>query len=150
MAEVRKIKHIRHEIPENEGINMVPLMDIVFNLLIFFMVGSSMVKPNQIELDLPESTSGTKAADQTVLAVTYRLRDGRPEITLDDRQVASLDELNQAMRKIDSASAAHPPVDIRIEESVPYQDVVSVLDAVRDAGFFKFSLLTLAGETRGG
>ena len=148
MTEIRKTRRIHHEIPRNEGINITPLIDVVFQLLIFFMVASSLVKPNQIELDLPESTSGTKAVDQTVLAVTYRIREGQPEVTLDNRPVADLVELNDALRQLETDSD-QPPVDIRIEETVPYQDVVSVIDAVRDAGFYKFSLLTLAAQTRG-
>jgi biopolymer transport protein ExbD len=62
--------------------------------------------------------------------------------------MASLDKLGEALRQM-SGPAAKQPVDIQIDKAVPYQDVVAVMDAVRDAGFPKFSLLTLA-KTRTG
>ena len=133
----------RHEIPESRDINMMPLMDVIFQLLIFFVLTSSLVKPTQIELDLPDSTSGTKATSEKTLVVSYQLSNGRPLILLDDQPVASLDEL-EAQMKARAVGAPPRPVDIRIEKIVPYQDVIAVMDSVRDAGYPKFSLLTLA------
>lgn len=135
----------RHEIPESREINTTPMMDVIFQLLIFFVLTSSLTKPTQIELKLPDSTSGTKATSEKTLVVAYQLRDGRPLISLDNQPVASLDELGTRM-KARTASAAACPVDIRIENTVPYQDVIAVMDSVRDAGYPKFSLLTLAKQ----
>lgn len=138
----------RHEIPENGAINMTPMLDVIFQLLIFFMLTSSLVRPTQIELRLPDSTSGTKAADVKTLVVTYCLKESRPEITLNSQSLSDLDQLGAAMRQL-AAGAERPPVDIQIDKTVPYQDVIAVMDTVRDAGFPKFSLLTLA-KTRTG
>jgi biopolymer transport protein ExbD len=62
--------------------------------------------------------------------------------------MASLDKLGEALKQM-SGPAAIQPVDIQIDKAVPYQDVVAVMDAVRDAGFPKFSLLTLAKSRTG-
>jgi biopolymer transport protein ExbD len=121
------------------------MMDVIFQLLIFFVLTSSLTKPTQIELNLPDSTSGTKATSEKTIIVAYQLRDGRPSITLDNQPVASLDELETRMKARTTASAPCP-VDIRIEKTVPYQDVIAVMDSVRDAGYPKFSLLTLARQ----
>ena len=133
----------RHEIPENTSINMTPMMDVIFQLLVFFVLSSSITKPTQIELQLPDSTSGVKSATEERLVITYRMKDNQPEITLNTQVMASLDKLSEVMRKM-SGPASKQPVDIQIDKSVPYQDVVAVMDTVRDAGFPKFSLLTLA------
>ncbi|MBU4212294.1 MAG: biopolymer transporter ExbD [Verrucomicrobia bacterium] len=138
----------RHEIPESRGINTTPMMDVIFQLLIFFVLTSSLTKPTQIELNLPDSTSGTKATSEKTLVVSYQLRDGLPLILLDNQPVASLDEL-EAQMKARAAGAAVCPVDIRIEKTVPYQDVIAVMDTVRDAGYPKFSLLTMARPKTG-
>lgn len=132
----------RHEIPESRDINTTPMMDVIFQLLVFFVLTSSLVKPTQIELALPDSTSGTKSTSEKTLVVTYQVQEGRPKIALDDQALASLDELQSQMKARLGLSPA--PVDIRIEKTVPYQDVIAVMDAVRDAGYPKFSLLTLA------
>lgn len=133
----------RHEIPESRDINMTPMMDIIFQLLIFFVLTSSLTKPTQIELKLPDSTSGTKATSEKTMVVAYQLRDGQPAITLDNQPVATLNELVIRM-KSQTTVAAPGPVDICIEKTVPYQDVIAVMDAVRDAGYPKFSLLTIS------
>ena len=135
----------RHEIPESRDINMTPMMDIIFQLLIFFVLTSSLTKPTQIELNLPDSTSGAKATSEKTLVVAYQLHDGQPLITLDNQKVSGLDELTARM-KAQVAAAVSCPVDIRIEKTIPYQDVIAVMDAVRDAGCPKFSLLTLARQ----
>lgn len=133
----------RHEIPENTSINMTPMMDVIFQLLVFFVLSSSVTKPTQIEMQLPESTSGVKTGVEERMVITYRLDGDKPEITLNAQQMASLEKLGEALQKM-AGPASKQPVDIQISKSVPYQDVVAVMDTVRDAGFPKFSLLTLA------
>ncbi len=146
MAEIiNRRKRIHHEIPKNDGLNITPLIDVVFQLLIFFMVASSLVKPNQIELDLPESTSGTKAAQQQKIVVTYRITDGTPQITLNTDPIEDIGKLVDALRVIQTpADAERPRVDVLIDKAVPYQNVIAVMDAMRDAGYPRFSLEALA------
>ena len=43
------------------GIDLTPMIDIVFNLLIFFMVGTTIIETPQIEISLPKSTSAVGA-----------------------------------------------------------------------------------------
>ncbi|NQU11528.1 biopolymer transporter ExbD [bacterium] len=132
----------RHEIPETTGINMTPLIDVVFQLLLFFMLASSLIRPNKIELDLPESTSGVKASATPTLDVTYLWEQGQALIALNGEQLPNLEELGAKMKDRDAGQPEE--VSIRIQKDVPYQDVVSVIDTVRDAGYPKFSLHTLA------
>jgi len=131
----------KHEIPENTGINMTPLIDAVFQLLLFFMLASSLSRPNKIELNLPESTTGVKAAATPTLDVTYQMDNGQPLIALNGERLPGLEALAEKMKNWEGEGREE--VAIRIEKSVPYQDVVAVIDTVRDAGYPKFSLLTL-------
>jgi biopolymer transport protein ExbD len=140
---MRTNTHKRHRLQPIGGIDMTPLIDVVFQLLLFFMLTSSLVRPNQIELDLPESTSGVKAQEDQSLVIAYSSVDGNPVIKLNDEPVAALSNLKEAMEAVIKPDQ-NPRVDIRIDKTVPYQDVISLMDAVRDAGFPKFSLQTLA------
>ena len=133
----------KHEIAEITGINMTPLIDVVMQLLLFFMLTSSMIKPNRIELELPESTSGVRAAEVDSITVDYRLESGAPRITLNGETLEDLTALAGRLKAMDR-SDAQPEVAIRIDKTVPYQDVVTLMDTVRDAGFPKFALHTLA------
>jgi len=134
----------RHEIPESSSINITPLLDVIFQLLVFFVLTSSLTRPTQIELQLPESSSGVKSPDRIeTVVVTYRLSESRPVITLNAEAVEDLDALGAALRAM-KTSTPPPPMDIQIDKTAPYQNVVTLIDTVRDAGFSKFALLTLA------
>ncbi|MCE9592286.1 MAG: biopolymer transporter ExbD [Planctomycetes bacterium] len=137
----------RHRLEPSNGMDMTPLIDVVFQLILFFMLTSSLTRPNQIQLDLPESSSGVKAQEEQSLVVSYRIAEGGPAILLNDKPVAQLSKLGEAMAAIAQPSEK-PRVDIRIDKTVPYQEVISLMDTVRDAGFPKFSLQTLAGGSR--
>jgi len=141
------LKLKRHEIPGNDGLNMTPMMDVVFQLLVFFILTASIATPTQIEIQLPESTSGVKASPDKRAIVTYRPNGDKPLITLNAQPVDNLDLLGRMMRKMAVGRSKTPPVDIQIDRSVPYQEVVALIDTVRDAGFLKFSLYTLAKMT---
>ncbi len=135
----------RHEIPDNRAIDMTPMIDVVFQLILFFMLTSSMSQPNQIELDLPSSSSGVKADLRQLMVVTYRHVDGKAELKLNGKPVTSLEDL-AAMMKASGKEAASARVDVRIDKNVPYQEVIAVMDVLRGAGFPKFALLTLAPQ----
>ena len=136
----------KHQIPENTGINMTPLIDVVFQLLLFFILTSSMIRPNKIELDLPESTSGVRSDNPQTIEIAYRVDGGVPQISLNGESMADLMELATRMKALDQADKT-PEVVVRIDKTVPYQDVISVMDTIRDSGFPKFSLHTLIPST---
>jgi len=135
----------RHEIPDNTAINITPLLDVIFQLLVFFVLTSSLVRPTQIELQLPESTSGVKTPDVQGLVICYRMDGQSPVITLNAEPVADVASLAPALRIL-RGDPQNPQarLDIQIDRAVPYQDVVRLMDTARDTGFPKFSLQTLA------
>lgn len=148
MSKARHYK--RHEVPPGTFVNLVPLIDVMMQLVLFLMIMGTWSRANQIELALPQSTSTVKAAAEEatpIMEVTYQLQDGKPNITLDTQPVASLEALGEALQSSGSGKA-EPIVNVRIEKTVPYQEVIAVMDAVRDAGFPRFSLLTMEPLTR--
>ncbi|MBM4143179.1 MAG: biopolymer transporter ExbD [Lentisphaerae bacterium] len=135
----------RHEIPENTSINITPLLDVIFQLLVFFVLTSSLVRPTQIELQLPESTTGVKTPDTQGLVISYRMEGDKPAITLNAEPLADVDALVPALRVLrGDPQKPQARLDIQIDRAVPYQDVIRLMDAARDTGFPKFSLQTLA------
>jgi len=136
----------KHQIPENNSINMTPLIDVVFQLLLFFILTSSMIRPNKIELELPESTSTVRSDNSKTIEIAYRVDGGVAQITLNGERVEDLLSLAKGMKALDQARQT-PDVVVRIDKTVPYQDVISIMDTVRDSGFPKFSLNTLIPST---
>lgn len=138
----------KHEIPEETSINMTPLIDVVMQLLLFFMLATNLMRPHKIELALPESTSTTRVQQNNAIEVTYRLREGgQPLVALNGESVVDLKALFERLKSLEKNEETQ--VAVRIEKSVPYQDVISVLDTVRDAGFPRFALHTLVATEQG-
>ena len=140
-----------HELGEENSVDMTPMIDITFQIILFFMLTAGLGKAaSQIELDLPQSASAATGQTESALVVAYTMMPGRPTISLHDKVVTDLSQLKEAMRAAGIDPSQKPRVDVRIEKNIPYQDVISVLDAVRGAGFPKFSLMTSAADAPAG
>lgn len=125
----------------NIGINLTPMIDVVFQLIIFFLVSSHLVKQEaQMALPLPVADSGQEPADETGKRLTLNvLSDG--SLLLAGRHVQG-EEL--ASRLGDVAGQQSSPLEIRIraDRTVPYRFVDPVLTACARAGLWdvKFSV----------
>lgn len=133
----------KHELVEHHAINMTPMIDIVFQLILFFMLTSHQSDTRQVELDLPESASATKPQSEQAMIVSYRMPGGKHDLRLNGKAIAGFDQLGAAMRAV-ANPAQKPTVDLQIDRTVQYQNAMRVMDAVRSAGYVKFSLDTIA------
>ena len=114
-------------------LNVVSLVDVLFLLLIFFMLTSTFKRAGELDLKLPKSSTAAPthaaASDKPVdLVLTEQgtlLLDGSP--TTFDKLLPGLRALHE--RQPDGQ------VMIEAEEAVPHGQVVKLLDAVRTAGF---------------
>ena len=112
---------------ERRLIDMAPLVDLVFLLLIFFMVGSRFTEP-ALDLVLPEARSGA-TQERRDLVITVA-RDGG--LTLNGSPVAS-EDLKPALREA-LLDATDRRVTLRADGRVPFENFVRVMDEVRLAG----------------
>ncbi len=108
--------------------NSSSMSDLVFLLLIFFMLTSTLVAPNAIKLLLPQSNSRTMAK-QTVTVYINEKNDyyiGERQVTENQLQAEILLELNKAN------GGSEGTVVVRSDKTVPVQYVVNVIDAVNN------------------
>lgn len=123
--------------------NMSSMTDIIFLLLIFFMITSTMVAPNALNVNLPQSRkqSSVKAAASVVIdehQQIYASADGK------DPRPVTLQQLPQVLanaRKQDGELY----VTLYADETVPYRNIVEVLNVANDH-HFKMVLATRAPE----
>lgn len=115
-------------------ISLTPLIDVVFILLLFFMLASSFLDLHSIVLDAPAKGDGAPALEGALL-VDVRL-DG---IRFAGRYVV-MDEMVQRVR-IALADAPDRRVLVRSAEQVKLQDTVRILDALSAAGVKRLSLM---------
>ena len=122
--------------------SMAPLIDIVFQLLIFFMVATTSkegARERELGVELPVAQSSQEPApvpDEIVISV---YRDGR--LSMAGRDVPR-DELAGALGEAARANAL-VPVTIRGDRLVHHEDVVSVMDACGLAGLTNVAIGTL-------
>ena len=108
--------------------NSSSMSDLVFLLLIFFMLTSTLVAPNAIKLLLPQSSSRTMAK-QTVTVYINEKDDyyvGERQVAENQLQAEILLELNK------TNNGAEGTVVVRSDKNVPVQYVVNVIDAVNN------------------
>ena len=116
---------------EMPSINLTPMVDIVFQLIIFFMVGTKFTEmEKQIDLSVPSVTSSTNLPDAPEKRIVNVFRDGQIEL---DSQPVTLQQL-QSELTIWRERSDHQTVVVRGDADGPLQNVASVLTACRDAG----------------
>ena len=127
----------RHRFTIKKGIDLTPMMDIVFNLLIFFMIGATIMQTPQIEISLPKSTSAVGKEKNENIIITIS-KEG--SIYVNEEEVNDIDEYLNNLAKIEGELSK--PVEIRSDEDVRTQVLISVIDSVKNAGFTKLGIAT--------
>ncbi len=129
-------KHRREQI----SIDMAPLIDVVFLLLIFFMVTTTFREESQIEINLPQaSNEPTESVGQPLEILIDK--EGRYYINNVLVVNSQLDTLKRALRKAMDGRDA-PPVIVSADAMSPHQSVVTAMDAARQVGLIHLSIAT--------
>ena len=125
--------------PKAARIEMLPLIDIVFLLLVFFIYAMlSMSVHHGMPLKLPKSSQATQIEQAPV---TLSIKNGTAgiEIYLEKQQVL-LTELHLHLKQLDETRNDSPQLLVFAEDSISYQQLYQVLDQVKLAGISRISL----------
>ena len=117
-------------------IDLTPMLDVVFIMLIFFIVTASFIKEAGVEVNRPEaSTSNPKDNVNILIAVT-----GNDEVWMDGRRI----DVRAVRANVERLHAENPKgaVVIQADNTSTTETVVKVLDASRAAGVMDVSLAT--------
>jgi len=129
---------------ESVEVNLTPLIDVVFLLLIFFMVSTTFDRHARLKVSLPESSA--KATQQQVEPLVLSI-DASGNYFINDRQVINkqLDTLKAALKKTvgDDLDIA---LVLRADANTPHQSVVRAMDAASQLGLTKLSIATVEGK----
>lgn len=118
---------------------MASMTDVIFLLLIFFMITSTFVVPNSIQVLLPRSQQQTQAKPITRLTIDKDLNYYVANANETERLV-SFEEITPFLQSVYSAD---PNIFVALyaDESVPYREIVRVLD-IANQNKFKMVLMT--------
>ncbi len=103
--------------------NMASMSDLVFLLLIFFMITSTLISPNAIKLLLPNSSSKTMAKQNVTIYINEQFNYYLDKRRVEEQNLESV--LAQELYAYDQGTIV-----LRSDKSVPVQYVVNVIDAV--------------------
>ncbi|MDN3639620.1 biopolymer transporter ExbD [Simiduia curdlanivorans] len=131
---------------EEESVNLTPLIDVVFLLLIFFMVSTTFTKETHLSIDLPEA-KGEAAETQPQHIEILIHADGSYAIngqTLVDKKLPTLLRALQAVGNDNTKT----PLIITADANTPHQSVITAMDAAGQLGFVHLSLTTRRPEAQ--
>ncbi|NRP35978.1 Biopolymer transport protein ExbD [Marinobacterium sp. xm-d-579] len=127
--------------PQSEeiSINLTPLIDVVFLLLIFFMVSTTFTKETQLKVDLPQATTD-QMAQVDMLEIIIKA-DG--SFAINDKALVNAQPktLRAAVLK-ESGGDLTTPLKISADASTPHQAVITAMDVAANLGFSQMSLTT--------
>jgi len=124
-------------------VNLTSLIDVVFLLLIFFMVSTSFVKQSQINISLPEAESSSVVADTVdqldvmITASGVYLVNGRELIN------NRAETIRNALQKV-SGGDNELPLTISADANAKHQHVVTAMDVAGRLGFTQISIATVS------
>ncbi len=119
---------------EAEEINMTPMLDVVFIMLIFFIVTASFVKEAGIDVNRPEAATAVKKERASILVAIS----DKGEIWINKRQV----DVRAVQANIERLKAENPQgsVVIQADKKATTDTLIKVMDAARAAGVFDVSI----------
>ena len=132
---------------DHPRVELTPLIDVVFLLLIFFMVSTTFDKQTRLEVELPEAETVAqpeKKPEQIEIVI-----DAKGRFFVNDRELVTHD-VETLRRAIDKAADGNRdlPIVISGDRSAPYQSAMTVLDAAGQLGMARLSFVAkqVAGE----
>ncbi len=129
------MKQFAQPVPEEEvAIDITPMLDVVFIMLIFFIVTATFVKEAGIDVNRPDATTATKQDKANILIAIGANND----IWIDKRQI----DIRSVRPNIERLHAENPQgsVVIQADKESKTDTLIQVMDAARQAGVYNISI----------
>ena len=127
-------------------LNLTPLIDVVFLLLIFFMVSTTFEQQSKLKVDLPEASSQAvkQSKDSVVIGI-----DAQGRFFINDRQLVNTQfkTLKMALMKT-VGDKKDVPLVLKADAKTPNQSVVMAMDAAAQLGLTRLSIATLENHSK--
>lgn len=127
---------IKRRTRARNNMSITPLVDVVFLLLLFFALTLHFSPEEAISVELPTSSSAKQQAETEIILTVPP--EGMIRLNGKDVPSQSLETELVRLRKIDEKQA----VQVRADQEVEVGKLVAIIDAIRNAGFQHFDLMT--------
>lgn len=125
---------------QDVAINLTPLIDVVFLLLIFFMVSTTFTRETQIKLELPKANVEKMKSEPQSIEISVD-REGRFFVNGKSLVNSQIDTLKKAIGPMINDNAEIPVI-ISADKNTPYQSVVTAMDAASQLGVTNLKMAT--------
>ncbi|MDH5719458.1 MAG: biopolymer transporter ExbD [Spirochaetia bacterium] len=127
---------MRTKLSLKSGIELAPMVDIVFLLVAYFLINSTLIRNPAIKIELPKAeTAQSEVEKKIIIHVT-----GDNKIFLNEKEVTLTNLPVEIKKLITDRDKDH--VIIRGDKNASYESIVSVMDYVHQAGITHFNLAT--------
>jgi len=138
------MKFRQNQTEEEPQLNLTPLIDVVFLLLIFFMVSTTFNKQSEISIELPEASGKPLKTDKFVIEIEID-NQGRYFVNQQRVKDSKVTTLKRAIR-LTQGTEKTPQLIISSDRNTPYQSVVTAMDAARQLGLVNLTFATKQAE----
>lgn len=131
---------LRHDRRRDPELNITPLIDVVFLLLIFFMVSTTFDKQAELNIELPEASGKVTPSEQFKIEIGI---DGEGRYFINKRSIKD-DSLVTLKRALELTMADHkePKLIISADRKTPHEAVIRAMDAARQVGLTHLTFAT--------
>jgi biopolymer transport protein ExbD len=130
----------RRKVRTEDSVNLTPLIDVVFLLLIFFMVSTTFSKETHLDIDLPEASGEPMPQEKQQVEILINAEGG---FAVNGRSLINK-QLNTLKTAIEESADGDSkvPLIITADANTPHQSVVTAMDAAAQLGFARLSIST--------
>lgn len=121
-------------------VNLTPLIDVVFLLLIFFMVSTTFKDESEIAVNLPKASEQASEIKQETIEITI---DDEGQFYINQQRLINtqIATLRRALQEA-AGNEKNPVIIIKADAKTPHQAVVTAMDATRQAGYSRLGFAT--------
>ena len=129
---------------EEVDLNITPLIDVVFLLLIFFMVSTTFDHESEMNITLPKASKEIAQAKPDAINIAI---DGQSRIYINQKELlnSQISTIKEALYDV-AMDLENAPIIISADEETPYQIVIRTMDAARQLGLVKITFATRLNE----
>lgn len=125
---------------EQPDVNLTPMIDVVFLLLLFFMVSTSFIRESSLKVDLPQATGEALVTQQSPIDIIIR---ANGDMLVDDRLLLTINSstLREALQ-LAVGETEDPHIVISADAESQYQLIVMAMDVAQQLGYIRLTLAT--------
>ena len=120
--------NIRKRLKSHAEVHTGPLNDILFILMMFFLIAATLANPNVIKLSTPKAKGDTRAKQNVVVNI-----DTKDQFIVNGKVIAAAN-LRNVLQPLIAKDSSNATIAINADKTVPVEDVVAVMRIARELG----------------